>query len=87
MTAKPKKVARETLEPWHIHVTDHAVIRYLERVKGLDVEATRRHIADVCKGVRLARCVRAEGFDFVIKERCVVTVRPNGAANPRRVPR
>lgn len=27
------------------HVTDHAVLRYLERVKGVDVEATRREIA------------------------------------------
>jgi hypothetical protein len=28
-----------------VHVTDHAVLRYLERAHGLDVEAVRRHLA------------------------------------------
>ena len=27
-----------------IHVTDHAMVRYLERVKGIDVESVRREI-------------------------------------------
>ena len=26
------------------HVTDHAVLRYLERVEGIDIEAVRRRI-------------------------------------------
>lgn len=30
-----------------IRVTDHAVIRYLERGLGVDVEALRAHIADI----------------------------------------
>lgn len=37
-----------------IHVTDHAVLRYLERAHGLDVEAVRRHLAGrVENGARL----------------------------------
>lgn len=28
-----------------IHVSDHAVLRYLERAYGLDIEALRAHIA------------------------------------------
>ncbi len=32
-----------------LHVTDHAVLRYLERVHGLDVEALRDHIGDLAK--------------------------------------
>lgn len=31
-----------------IHVTAHALLRYLERVKGVDVEGARAHIAAVC---------------------------------------
>jgi hypothetical protein len=70
-----------------VGVTDHAVLRYLERVKGFDVEAVRQHIAGLCKGVQTARCVRAENVDFVIQYGVVVTVKPHGALNPRRVPR
>lgn len=28
-----------------LRVSDHAVLRYLERAHGLDIEAVRRHIA------------------------------------------
>ncbi len=68
-------------------VSDHALIRYLERVKGFDVEAVRRHIAEICKGVKIARCVRAEQADFIIADGVVVTVKPHGAINRRKVPR
>ncbi|PWE52134.1 hypothetical protein DEM27_32560 [Metarhizobium album] len=32
----------------NLHVSDHAVLRYLERAHGLDIEAVRRHIAYHC---------------------------------------
>lgn len=70
-----------------ISVTDHAVLRYIQRIKGFDVEAVRLHIANVCKGVTLARTVRAENHDFIISNGCVVTVKPHGAVNRRKVPR
>jgi hypothetical protein len=70
-----------------ISVTDHAVLRYLERVKGFDVDAVRQHIKDLCKGVITARTVRAENADFIIAGGCVVTVKPHGSINRRRVPR
>jgi len=46
-----------------MRVTDHAVLRYMERVQGFDVEAVRQHIARSCavvsvtpaRGVCLAR--------------------------------
>lgn len=28
-----------------LHVSDHAVLRYLERAHGLDIDAVRRHLA------------------------------------------
>lgn len=71
----------------HISVTDHAVLRYLERVKGVDIEAVRDHIAGLCKGVQIARAVRAENMEFVIKDCTVVSVIPVQAQNPRKVPK
>lgn len=63
-----------------LHVTDHAVLRYLERAHGLDVEAVRRHIASRCAtAVELrATTVIVERVKFVLAERgtdlAVVTV-------------
>jgi hypothetical protein len=37
-----------------IHISDHAIIRYLERAHGLDVDAVRRHLAGrLVTGARL----------------------------------
>lgn len=69
------------------HVTDHAVLRYLERVQGFDIEAVRRAIALKCKGATVARSVLSDGFSYMIKNGTVVTIRPTQAQNPRRVPR
>ena len=62
-------------------VTDHAVVRFLERAYGLDVELIRRAIADAtARGRRAAGIAGHERFDvvigelrFAIKEGCVVT--------------
>lgn len=57
-------------------VTDHAMIRYMERVMGLDLEPIRKEIEEhVALGVRLgATAVRHDGFRFVIAGGRVVTV-------------
>lgn len=62
------------------HVTDHAVLRYLERARGLDVEAVRRHIADLCAPYTAvgARTVHAEGIKFELGTGKVITCTPNG---------
>lgn len=64
-----------------VRVTDHAVLRYLERVGGFDIEGLREDIArrmaqsvaDVAK-----QCVVVDGHRFVIiateDEKVVVTV-------------
>lgn len=58
------------------HVTDHAVLRFLERVHGVDVEAARRHIAGRCTNgnSKGAVGVLADGVRYVIRNSCVVTV-------------
>lgn len=44
-----------------VHVSDHALLRWLERVEGVDVEALRRRIA---KAVRRGAEEGAEGVRF-----------------------
>lgn len=57
-------------------VPDHAVIRYLERAKGVDIDAVRRHIASlVQRGVKAnGDAVVVEGVKFVLRGNVVVTV-------------
>jgi hypothetical protein len=68
-----------------IRVSDHAVLRYLERVMGLNVEMVRKHIADTCTipASLGAVCVRAENHRFEILNNAVVTVSPDGATPSR----
>ncbi|MBR9819363.1 MAG: hypothetical protein GYB51_00010 [Rhodobacteraceae bacterium] len=58
------------------NVTDHAVLRHLERVKGFDIEAVRTEIARKTeRGVRLgAASVLIDGFRYVLRGGSVVTV-------------
>lgn len=57
-------------------VTDHAVLRYLERVEGVDIEAIRcriGHLAD--RGIGMGACgVVSGGFIYRIDGGHVVTV-------------
>lgn len=57
-------------------VSDHALLRYIERAHGVDVEALRAHVAGlVQKGVDLgAPLVVVEGVRFVLDGKRVVTV-------------
>ena len=61
-----------------VRVTDHAVLRYLERAMGLNIEIVREHIQHVCAGPAAvgASCLRSEGVRFEIQNNTVITVRP-----------
>lgn len=61
-----------------VHVTDHALVRYLERVLGMDLEAHRFQIG---RTVEKASHVGASGvviggFAYRIQNGAVVTIRP-----------
>lgn len=62
-------------KPEPIRVTDHAVLRYMERAMGLNIEIVREHIASTCAGAAAVRavCVRAEGLRFEIANGTTVT--------------
>lgn len=62
-----------------LDVTDHAVIRYMERVKGIDVKAIRDEILECCshaKGLEDAANFNLFTGDYkmVIKNGSVITV-------------
>ncbi len=74
-------------------VSDHAVVRYLERVMGMDIERLRReigHRVDRAAGMGACGCI-LEGFEYRLKEGTVTTVqvaqRPDmRCGRQRRVP-
>lgn len=69
-----------------IAVSDHAVLRYLEQVNGVDVEAVRRHIGravDVATAHEGASAVVANGIRFHLRDDTVVTVAPATSPDKR----
>ena len=62
-----------------VRVTDHAVIRYLERAMGLNIEIVREHIASLCTAPAAfgATALRAEGVKFEIVNGTVISVVPD----------
>lgn len=67
------------------HVTDHALVRYLERVEGIDVIAARRAIEEaVRQGVETgADAVLLDGMRYCLQNRAVVTVKKIGHPDQR----
>ena len=60
-----------------IKVTDHAALRYLERVKGLDLDALKSEIAQVvhtAEAYEGVSGVRVDGMRYVIDQGTVITV-------------
>ena len=54
--------------------TDHAVLRYLERVAGFDIEAIRRAMEAQCGDGHGAPCVRIAGARYLIRDGAIVSV-------------
>ena len=68
-----------------VPVTDHCVIRYMERVMGLDIEGVRHKIADdLAPAVRMGAVgLTKDGFNYRISNGAVVTVMPAGSGQRR----
>ena len=64
-----------------IRASDHAVLRYLERVAGFDIEAIRRAMEGECGNHMGAPCVRVRGARYLLRDGCIVSV-----LNDRTVP-
>lgn len=69
----------EELKPRAIRVSDHAVLRYLERKAGIDVEAIRRSILESNLPTMVATLGGSgkfpiNGYQVVLKDYTVVTI-------------
>jgi hypothetical protein len=66
-------------------VSDHAVLRWIERRFGFDVETERRKIEQVTKAARAAGAtsLAVDGVKFVIREGHVVTTLETGMLTAR----
>lgn len=77
--------------PQLIDVTDHALVRFLDRAVGFDVEALRAMIATslaraATKAGSIAQDryeVRADGLRYVVRDGALVTILPLQAARRR----
>jgi hypothetical protein len=70
-------------------VTDHALLRYLERVKKIDVEACRAEIAALASTPASlgADCACRDGHIYVLDGYTVTTVLPEGGRLKQRTMR
>lgn len=70
-----------------VQVTDHAVVRYLERVGGFDIAALRAEIARRCDPAYSigASSIIIEGFAFLIGDGKVITVVHASTMKKRRI--
>lgn len=70
-------------------VTDHALVRYLERVCGIDLDGYRREIeARTAHAVEVGACALiSEGWRYVILNGRIVTIMSRNDDPPNRPPR
>ena len=69
-----------------LHITDHVVLRHLERVQGVDIESVRDEIARavaLAEGHQGACAVNVDGWSYRIEGDAVVTVRSVHQPNRR----
>ena len=59
-----------------LRVTDHALIRYLERVRGFKFDKEIAEIRRIC-GEAMNAAVKSHGCIFEVKDGSVITVMPN----------
>lgn len=62
-----------------VRVTDHAVLRYLERVLEVDVEGLRAAIAEACERHQGAPAVKVAGAHFILDKGVVFTCLSEGS--------
>ena len=65
----------------NLHITDHAVIRYLERVRGVDIDAVRREISTktaLIQDYPGATGILVDGFRYVIANGAILTIHDIG---------
>lgn len=72
-------VKEPTLPIKTVHVTDHAIVRYMERCMGIDIDAVKRELLadgreNMIKKLRSGKFPMGNGAKLVVVEGNVVTV-------------
>lgn len=68
----------------NLHVTHHALVRFLERVRGFKFDREVAEIKTICAGIENGH-VKAQGCVFEVKNGAVITVTPDtGSPNATR---
>lgn len=65
-------------QPTTIYITDHALVRHMERVMGADFEPIREGLRELVKPavVAGARSLRQGGMEYVLDGHKLITVQP-----------
>lgn len=63
-----------------IHISDHGLVRYLERVRGFDLDREREAIRKICGNAQEAR-VKIDGHIFIVERGILVSVIPDYGPN------
>jgi hypothetical protein len=58
-----------------LRVSDHALLRYLERGRGIDVEAVRRELVASCDASHRAATAMGGGNHLILADRLIYVVR------------
>lgn len=72
-----KRRAGKPIQIKESYITDHALIRYLERVKGIDLNAIREEILPAKRKSILksgAGRIKGDGYELICADGAVVTV-------------
>ena len=84
LLAEVERRSRPTVD---VRITDHALLRYVERIFRIDVDTVRREILTdgVAKCIELgASTITVNGVQFRVKDRSIVTVIGNDQKNHRK---
>lgn len=69
--------------PAPLHITEHALLDYLERVRGFSFDKEREEIRKICKDTTTGT-VKAAGHQFEIRDGRLITITPPGMCKTKR---
>lgn len=87
LKSKADQIKSGRVKPTERQVADHAIIRYLERIEGVDIEAAKARIrayTEACSTTGVRGILLHPDGNMVVTNRAglIVTVLPPGATNP-----
>jgi hypothetical protein len=76
-TVSDRAVQAGDLTMTRIKISDHALVRWLERVRGFRLDLERREIDDLLHGVGKNGTIKAFGRLFEVSNNVLVTITPD----------